>query len=382
MALAALTIALVAGAAGGVAGGAAVALLDGGGAQPPAASAPAAATTPAAPSPVVATPGAATPDGEAAAPLASAIRRALPAVVTVFADGPPGVDAEGRPSQQRSVGSGVVIDGAGHVLTAHHVVDGAVAIRVLLGSGEVRDAALVSHDAPYSDLAVLAIPPRGLRAIGLGDSDALRPGDPVAAVGGSVITRGNAVKVGVVSGIGRRWVRNSVVLEDLVQTDAATNHGDSGGALVNARGELVGLLTTVVRATPNGLAIEGVAFAQSSNSLRPIVEDIVALGVHPRPRLGIERPFRQHVELTPELAAERGLGVGLGALVVAAEPDGSAAAAGVLAGDVVVAVNGVAVDLERPFVNLLKALAPGETAVLTVVRGERRLVIPVTPRLE
>ena len=382
MALAALTIALVAGAAGGVAGGAAVAILDGGdGAQaPPAATAPAAASPDGAPA--LAAPEAASPAGEASTPLDAAIRRALPAVVTVFADGPPGLDAEGRPTRQRNVGSGVVIDGAGHVLTAYHVVEGAEAIRVLIGAGEVRAAALVSHDSPYSDVAVLAIPPRGLRSIGLGDSDALRPGEPVAAVGGSVISRGNTVKAGVVSGLGRSWVRNGVVLEDLVQTDAAINHGDSGGALVNARGEVVGLLTTVVRATPNGLAIEGVAFAQSSNSLRPIVEDIVALGVHPRPRLGIERPFRQHLEVTPELAAERGLAVGLGALVTAVEPGSSAAAAGVLAGDVIVEVNGEAVDLERPFVNLLKALAPGEAAALTVVRGERRFVIPVSPRLE
>ena len=100
-----------------------------------------------------------------------------------------------------------------------------------------------------------------------------------------------------------------------MQTDAAVNHGDSGGALLNLAGELVGLMTTVVRETPTGLAVEGIAFAQSSNSLRPIIEDIITLGVHPRPRLGIERPFRQHIELTPELAAAQGFPLELGALV-------------------------------------------------------------------
>ena len=364
-----LLAALAAGLAGGVAGGLIVAVADDGG------DAPAAVATPAA-APVAATP-------EASAPrLRSAIARVLPAVVTVVADHPPRRDEQGAVVQRRSVGSGVVLDDRGHVATNFHVIDGAAELGVLLSTGERRPASVVSHDAPYSDLAVLRIPPAGLRSAALGDSSLLRHGDPVAVVAGAGFAAGNSVKVGVVSGVGREWPRNGVVLEDLVQTDAPVNHGDSGGALVNADGEVVGLLTTVVRALPDGRSVEGVAFAQSSNSLRDIVGDIVLLGSYLRPRLGIEHPFRHHVELTPQRAAERGIPLSLGALVIAVEAGSAATAAGIRPGDIVVAVNGAAVDLERPFVNLVKELDPAATAELTVVRAGVRLSVPVIPRLE
>ena len=355
--------------AGGVAGGVVVASLD------DAASPEAVATAPA-------DDGAAPGAGALAVSIEAAIERALPAVVTVFADGPAQRDARGQLTQQRSVGSGVVIDDAGHVVTNFHVIDGAVEVSVVLATGELRDAVVVSHDSPYTDLAVLAIPPEGLRSVRFGDSASLLLGQPVAVVAGSGFTSGNSVKVGVVSGIAREWPRNGVILEDLVQTDAAVNHGDSGGALLNLAGELVGLMTTVVRETPTGLAVEGIAFAQSSNSLRPIIEDIITLGVHPRPRLGIERPFRQHIELTPKLAAAQGFPLELGALVIAIEPGSAAEAAGLQPGDVVVAVNSAPVDLLHPFVNLLKALATGDLAELAVIRDGQQLVIPVAPKLE
>ena len=368
--LLALLIALVGGVAGGIAGGVVVSSLDDDAAPEAAADTVATAT---------ASPGAAPP---AAASIEAAIERALPAVVTVFADAPSERDAQGRLSQARSVGSGVVIDDAGHVITNFHVIDGAAEVSVLLSTGELRAAVVVSHDSPYTDLAVLAIAPEGLHNVRFGDSASLRLGQPVAIVAGSGFTQGNSVKVGVVSGIARQWPRNGAILEDLVQTDAAVNLGDSGGAMLNLAGELVGLMTTVVRETPTGLAVEGVAFAQSSNSLRPIIEDIITLGVHPRPRLGIERPFLQHIEVTPQLAAAQGLPLELGALVIAVEPGSAAEAAGVQPGDFVVGVNAVAVDLARPFVNLLKDLGPGDVVELAVIRGGRQLVIPVALRLE
>ena len=362
--------ALAIGVAGGLAGGLVVAIVD----DDDGAAAPAVVATP--------TAAPATPAPTTQQRLRDAINRVLPAVVAVFADQPPQRDEAGNLTQQRSVGSGVVVDTGGHVVTNFHVIDGASEINVLLATGEVRPAVVLGHDSPYSDLAVLSIAFEGLRSAAFGDSAALSVGEPVAVVVGSGFTSGNSVKVGVVSALGREWPRNGVILEDLVQTDAAVNQGDSGGALVNLDGEVVGLLTTVVRQTPSGISIEGVAFAQSSNSLAPIIEDIIERGGHPRPRLGIERPFRQHVELTPELTAARGVPLPPGALVIAVEPGSPAGVAGVLPGDIVVAVNGVAVDLDRPFVNLLKALAPGELAELTVFRDGRQLRIPVSPRLE
>jgi S1-C subfamily serine protease len=364
-----IAAALAAGLVGGVAGGIVVDVARDNGSPEPTAG-PTATATPLATAGVVLD------------ALQQAIERVLPAVVTVLADQPQVVDEDGNVSQERDVGSGVVIDANGHVITNAHVVDGAVEIAVILATGEVRAATLVASDSPYSDLAVLQVAPAGLRAMPFGDSSALRPGQRVAAIVGAAITGANSVKVGVVSGTGRSWPRNGVLLEDLVQSDVAVNNGDSGGALVNDAGELVGIVTTVVRENPAGGIIEGVAFAQSSDSLRPIVERIAATGSFPRPRLGIEHPLRQHIELTPQLSAAQGIAIPLGALVVDVESGSPADDAGIEPGDIVVAVNEVPVDLDRPFVNLLKALSPGDTAELVVVREGQQLVIAVSPRYE
>ena len=164
-----MLIALVGGVAGGVAGGVVVSSLV-------ATASPEAVAT--APADDGAAPGAEAP----AVSIEAAIETALPAVVTVFADGPAERDAQGQLTQQRSVGSGVVIDDAGHVVTNFHVIDGAVEVSVLLATGELRDAVVVSHDSPYTDLAVLAIRPEGLRSVRFGDSASLRLGQPVALV--------------------------------------------------------------------------------------------------------------------------------------------------------------------------------------------------------
>ncbi len=370
-----LFLALAAGLAGGLAGGLVVVVAPGG---------RDAADEAAMPSPVATV---ATPDAAAAAlgsadRLQRAIERVLPAIVTVIADGPLQRDQSGAVTQQRNVGSGIVVDDRGHIVTNFHVIDGAIALSVLLATGEQRPAVVRSHDSPYSDLAVISIAPEGLRSASLGDSSRLVPGEPVAALSAAGFAVGNSVSVGVVSATGREWPRNGAILEDLVQTDAAVNSGDSGGALINSDGEVIGLLTTVVRGTPTGGAIQGIAFAQSSNSLRPIIEDIVLLGTYLRPRLGIERPFRHHIELTPELSASRGIPLPLGALVITVEAGSAAEQAGIRIGDIVTAVNGAVIDLDHPFVNLLKTLRPGETAELTVVRAGQQLSIAVLPRLE
>ena len=307
-----------------------------------------------------------------------AVDRVIPAVVTVRVVLPERADESGARIESTNVGSGIVISEQGHVLTNFHVVDGAATLSVVLATGEERPAQLVSDDSPFADLAVLRIAPAGLRVASLGDSGALRPGDTVVAVRGGAITPGNSIALGVVSGTGRVWARNNALLEDLVQTDAAINNGDSGGALVNLDGEVIGLLTTVVREGPGGVQIEGVTFAQSSNSLRPAIDDIVARGFHPRARLGIER-VSQHAEITPEVAEAQGFSVPVGAFVRAVAPGSPAADAGIQPGDIVVGLNGVAVDLENPLVNLLKRLETGAPAELAVLRGNEQLVFDIAP---
>jgi S1-C subfamily serine protease len=320
-------------------------------------------------------------DSDVQGRIRAAVDRVLPNVVLIIANMPAGQDEQGRTIERQNVGSGVVVSQEGHVLTNAHVVSGATAISVFLSTGEQRPARLVAADAPFTDLAMLSVDPQGLRQIAFGESEELRPGDMVIAIagGGGIFGRGNAVSTGVVSATNRVLPRSGVTFEDLIQTDAAVNSGDSGGALVNLDGEFVGLLTTVIRDAGSGVPVEGVAFAQSSDSLRPIVSDIVRTGTHPRPRIGIEFPDVQHVEVTPELAAERGLPVAAGALVTAPAPGSPAAEAGVLPGDIVVGVNGAQVTLQQPMVNLLKLLPRGARVDLLLLRNGQELPVSMVP---
>jgi S1-C subfamily serine protease len=225
---------------------------------------------------------------------------------------------------------------------------------------------------------VLRVPPQGLRAATLGDSDRLALGETVAAVAGGLVTFENQAKVGVVSATHVDFPRPGVILPDMIQTDAAVNHGDSGGALVNSRGEVVGLLTTVVRSTPQGYTVEGVAMAHSSDSIRPVVESVMRTGANPRPRLGIERAGSHHIAIDAEVAASFGFPVSNGAAILAVDLGSPAAEAGVRPGDIVLGVNGVAINYDYPFVNLVGSATGALT--LVVLRDGQQHVINVTPR--
>ena len=244
-----------------------------------------------------------------------------------------GDDSQGGGQQQKfmALGSGVIIDAAkGYVVTNNHVVDNASSIKVQLSDGRKFDAKVVGKD-PRSDIALIQIQdPKNLTAIKIADSDALRVGDYTVAIG-NPFGLGETVTSGIVSALGRSGL-NAENYENFIQTDAAINRGNSGGALVNLNGELIGINTAIL--TPDGGNI-GIGFAIPSNMVKNLTAQMVQYGQVKRGELGI-----LGTELNSELAKAMKVDAQRGAFVSQVMPNSSAAKAGIKAGDVITSLNG------------------------------------------
>ncbi|HHA2011007.1 TPA: serine endoprotease DegP [Enterobacter mori] len=244
-----------------------------------------------------------------------------------------GDDGQGGGQQQKfmALGSGVIIDAAkGYVVTNNHVVDNASTIKVQLSDGRKFDAKVVGKD-PRSDIALIQIQdPKNLTAIKLADSDALRVGDYTVAIG-NPFGLGETVTSGIVSALGRSGL-NAENYENFIQTDAAINRGNSGGALVNLNGELIGINTAIL--APDGGNI-GIGFAIPSNMVKNLTAQMVQYGQVKRGELGI-----LGTELNSELAKAMKVDAQRGAFVSQVMPNSSAAKAGIKAGDVITSLNG------------------------------------------
>lgn len=239
----------------------------------------------------------------------------------------------GGAQQQKfmALGSGVIIDAAkGYVVTNNHVVDNASTIKVQLSDGRKFDAKVVGKD-PRSDIALIQIQdPKNLTAIKIADSDALRVGDYTVAIG-NPFGLGETVTSGIVSALGRSGL-NAENYENFIQTDAAINRGNSGGALVNLNGELIGINTAIL--APDGGNI-GIGFAIPSNMVKNLTAQMVEYGQVKRGELGI-----LGTELNSELAKAMKVDAQRGAFVSQVMPNSSAAKAGIKAGDVITTLNG------------------------------------------
>ncbi len=305
----------------------------------------------------------------------SAADKALPSVVTIV--NKLGVDSGSSRllTGESASGSGVIIDDHGYIVTNEHVVQGAGEITVILHDGRELPATLVSADDPFTDIAVIKIEADGLQALPWGDSDALKLGQKVVAIGSALSEFRDSVTTGVVSGLHRRWMSQGVYMEDLIQTDAAVNHGNSGGALLTAEGELVGLNTSVIRSTDSGETVEGIAFAISSSVAAPIARTIVERGSYPRAYLGIS-----HEDITPDIGALAGLLDDHGAVVGRVTSGAPAAEAGIQQGDIILRMGDIDVNQDMPFINALGRLTPGQPIPVLLDRNGRQITVQVTPQ--
>jgi serine peptidase DegS len=257
----------------------------------------------------------------------------------------------------RELGSGVVIDGAGFVVTNWHVIKDADEIRVQLADGRVAVPELVGSD-PDTELALLRIDLPDLPHINLGRSDTLRVGDVVLAIGNSV-GLSQTVTMGIVSATGRGQL-GVTTFEDFIQTDAAINVGNSGGALVNTRGELVGINTAVISSAADQTMPEGLGFAIPVNLVRGVMEQLIEHGRVIRGYLGVDPN-----DLLP--SQTRALGIDGGAVLITAVK-GPAAAAGLKPGDVLTHLNGQRMFTAQQAMNLVASTAPGKTVDIRVRR--------------
>jgi serine protease DegS len=329
-------------------------------------------TAPAAPAPAAAAPQASARPEAAPARVtyADAVQRAAPAVVNVYTDrivterlAPSLGELFGgflpryRQRIERTLGSGVIVDESGHIVTNDHVIANAQSIRVQLADGRISEAQVVGTD-PDTDLAVLKIGLKWLPIAPLGRSDSLRVGDVVLAIG-NPLGLAHTVTHGIVSATSRAELGIAPV-EDFIQTDAPINRGNSGGALVDSSGALVGINTAMVA---KSLGVEGIGFAIPVNMVRGVLSEIIAHGRVIRGWIGIVPE-----DLSPGQAQQLGLTQG-GVVIANLYRDGPAQQAGLLPGDLLLSVDGASPRGAQDVLGRIALMKPGSTVSL---RGLRR----------
>lgn len=306
--------------------------------------------------------------------ITATVERIGPAVVTVLSTLPGQPNLFGTGLEAEASGSGVIISAEGYILTNHHVIEGARAVRVVLADGSEWPASIVNFDV-FADLAVLKVEGEMPAVAPLGNSDQLKPGETVIAIGSPLGTFKNTVTVGVISGTGRMIdTGKGYQMEDLIQTDAAINQGNSGGPLVNLAGEIIGINTLIVRGGGAGSAVaEGLGFAIPSNTVRIISEQIINTGYFARPYLGVRSQ-----DINPAIARRYGLPAEWGTYIFDVVPQSPADRAGLRRDDIIIAIGDNEIDENATFANALFSYGPNDQVPVKIIRGLETLTVDIT----
>ena len=310
-------------------------------------------------------------------PLADVVATVSPAVVTVYnLTTAQGLTGDSEEPTEQGVGTGFIINAEGYIVTNWHVTTGGESYAVQFADGSTVEAELIGED-PRDDLAVVRIAPESVPAtVSFGDSDALRPGDPVFAIGSPLGQFANTVTEGIVSGLGRDQLGSSSLCQnyaDLIQHDAAINPGNSGGPLFNAAGQVVGVNTLGIPSGANGVPLQGLFFAVPGNLVNEVAQQLIANGQISAPYLGVSS-----VPLNPQIAAANNIPIDQGNYVDEVVEGTPAEAAGLQAGDVITAVGDTEITPLRTLANILLDYAPGDQVTLTVQRDGNEETIDIT----
>ncbi len=294
------------------------------------------------------------------------VRKVEPAVVTVITNG----SSTSYGGTIQASGSGVVISADGHIITNNHVIEDSSSVAVIYHDGTRINARVVGTD-PLTDIAVLKVDGPVPGFVPFGDSSALQLGEWVIAIGSPLGNYRGSVTVGVVSGLNRKV--EGTQQEGLVQTDAAINHGNSGGPLINLAGQIVGINTLVVRESVGGAPAEGLGFAVPSNTVRSVAEQLIARGRIEYPFIGIS-----YTEVTPQLAGELNLSAKNGVIITQVTSGSPASRGGLRVQDVVTAIDNNPINEDNSLRSILFRYRVGDTVTLTVERGGQTLQVKIT----
>lgn len=271
-----------------------------------------------------------------------------------------------QPVPITGLGSGVIVEENGYILTNYHVVEEVEHVEVALSKGKVLKGEIVGVDR-RTDLALLKINAKNLPVAVLGDSSKLKVGHIVLAVGNPLGLLGEpTVTIGVVSALKRTIKSERGVFEDMIQTDAHINPGNSGGPLVNLNGEVIGINTAIIPFA------QGIGFAIPVNTAKKVISDLINYGRVLRPWIGI-----QGVDINEKMAEYYGLPVNRGCLVIDVAPNGPASYYGIQSGDIIIAISGKEVDCTESLKSVIEELKIGDVIEVTIIRKNKMLNIPI-----